>query len=54
MNQTFVKSVTEQLPQLGLLQDEPMKKHTTFRIGGSADYYAEPDIESNFKAYRDG
>ena len=44
MNQTFVKSVTEQLPQLGLLQDEPMKKHTTFRIGGSADYYAEPDM----------
>ena len=44
MNQTFVKSVTEQLPKLGLLQDEPMKKHTTFRIGGPADYYAEPDI----------
>ena len=44
MNQTFVKSVTEQLPQLGLLQDEPMKKHTTFRIGGPADYYAEPDV----------
>ena len=44
MNQTFVKSVTEQLPQLGLLQNEPMKKHTTFRIGGSADYYAEPDM----------
>lgn len=44
MNQTFVKSVTEKLPQLGLLQDEPMKKHTTFRIGGPADYYAEPDM----------
>ena len=44
MNQTFVKSVTEQLPQLGLLQYEPMKKHTTFRIGGPADYYAEPDM----------
>lgn len=44
MNQTFVKSVTEQLPQLGLLRDEPMKKHTTFRIGGQADYYAEPDM----------
>lgn len=43
MNQTFVKSVIEQLPQLSLLQDEPMKKHTTFRIGGPADYYAEPD-----------
>lgn len=44
MNQTFVKSVTEQLSQLGLLRDEPMKKHTTFRIGGPADYYAEPDM----------
>lgn len=44
MNQTFVKSVTEQLPQLSLLQDEPMKKHTTFRIGGPAEYYAEPDV----------
>lgn len=44
MNQTFVKSVTEQLPQLSLMQDEPMKKHTTFRIGGPADYYAEPDM----------
>ena len=44
MNQTFVKSVTEQLPQLSLMQDEPMKKHTTFRIGGPADYYAEPDV----------
>lgn len=44
MNQTFVKSVTEQLPQLSLMRDEPMKKHTTFRIGGPADYYAEPDV----------
>ena len=44
MDQTFVKSVTEQLPQLSLLQDEPMKKHTTIRIGGQADYYAEPDV----------
>lgn len=43
MDQTFVKSVIEQLPQLSLMQDEPMKKHTTFRIGGPADYYAEPD-----------
>ena len=42
MNQTFVKSVTEQLPQLGLLQDEPMKKHTTFRVGGPADLYVCP------------
>lgn len=44
MDQTFVKSVTEQLPQLSLMQDESMKKHTTFRIGGPADYYAEPDV----------
>jgi len=27
------------------MQNEPMCKHTTFRIGGSADYYVLPDNE---------
>lgn len=43
MNQEFLKSVKDQIPQLVVLQDEPMKKHTTFRIGGPADFYTEPD-----------
>ena len=25
------------------MKDEPMKKHTTFRIGGPADYFVTPE-----------
>ena len=28
--------------QENVMKDEPMKKHTTFRIGGPADYFVEP------------
>jgi len=30
--------------------NEPMKKHTTFRIGGPADYYVIPESESQIAA----
>jgi len=30
------------LPQLKLTRDEPMSRHTSFRIGGPADLFAEP------------
>ena len=30
--------------EVEFLLDEPMKKHTTFRIGGPADIYVEPSI----------
>lgn len=43
MDQRFLKSVEEQIPGLSVLEGEPMKKHTTFRIGGPADFYVEPD-----------
>lgn len=43
MDQRFLKSVGEQIPGLTVLEGEPMKKHTTFRIGGPADFYVEPD-----------
>ena len=29
--------------------DEPMKKHTTFRVGGPADYYALPETYNELK-----
>ncbi len=29
-----------------VLQDEPMSRHTTFRVGGPADYLVTPDMES--------
>ncbi len=28
-----------------VLTDEPMKQHTTFKIGGPADYFLVPDTE---------
>ena len=28
--------------------DEPMSRHTTFRIGGNADYFVKPGMEAIF------
>lgn len=33
------------IPAETILLDEPMKKHTTFRIGGNADMFVSPAIE---------
>lgn len=41
----FRALVTEQLPHLILAAEEPMERHTTFRIGGPAEYYAKPRRE---------
>ena len=32
----FDKAIEQYLPDLEVLQDEPMNRHTTFRIGGPA------------------
>lgn len=52
MDQRFLKSVEEQIPELKVLVDEPMKKHTTFRIGGPADFYVESDEKQLIKLLR--
>ena len=31
-------------------EDEPMKKHTTFRIGGPADYFVTPESKEEIQA----
>jgi UDP-N-acetylmuramate dehydrogenase len=41
----FLEKVKEMLPELTVLREEPMKKHTTFRIGGPAEYYVCPKVE---------
>lgn len=38
----LVNDLQAHFPQSTILVDEPMKKHTTFRIGGPADVYVEP------------
>ena len=35
----FYDEITTALPELKVLKDEPMRRHTTFRIGGPADYF---------------
>ena len=42
MKQWF-DSVTEAMPELVIRTEEPMSKHTTFRIGGAAEVFAAPD-----------
>ena len=38
----FDKAIEQYLPDLEVLQDEPMSRHTTFRIGGPAKRVAFP------------
>ncbi|MGL6200822.1 MAG: UDP-N-acetylmuramate dehydrogenase [Lachnospiraceae bacterium] len=42
MNQEFYDKLICIINEESILLDEPMKKHTTFRIGGPADYFAMP------------
>lgn len=44
--QKLAEALTEQFKDALILTEEPMKGHTTFRIGGPADIYVEPDFPS--------
>ena len=37
------KSLHEVLGRLNVLKDEPMKNHTSFKIGGNAEYFLKVD-----------
>lgn len=39
------KLITQDIPELSFLADEPMKMHTSFKIGGNADVLAFPSSE---------
>ncbi len=43
-------SLSQALPGMKILRDEPMKNHTTFRIGGPARIFAEPETEEQLTA----
>jgi len=46
MNQTgFYEQLCTILSKEQMLCKEPMSKHTTFRVGGPADYYVMPRTE---------
>ncbi|SCZ76629.1 UDP-N-acetylmuramate dehydrogenase [Pseudobutyrivibrio xylanivorans] len=40
----FYNELQKRFPEVDFIFDEPMKKHTTFRIGGPADIYVEPSV----------
>ncbi len=40
----FLEKLATIIPEQNISLDEPMKKHTTFRIGGNADMFVCPDI----------
>lgn len=45
MNQRLYERLTSVTAKERVLLSEPMKKHTTFRIGGPADYFVMPQSE---------
>lgn len=50
MNQNLYQKLINILDRENVLPDEPMKKHTTFRIGGPADYLVTPDSKEKVQS----
>lgn len=50
MKQNLYEKLTAVLGQEKVLTEEPMKKHTTFRVGGPADLFVMPSSEEEVKA----
>ena len=42
----FLNELKEKIEASLIHENEPMKQHTTFRVGGSADVLVTPDVES--------
>ncbi len=49
MNTKIYKEIAELLPSAEILYQEPMCKHTTFRIGGAADVFIKISEEEQLK-----
>ena len=43
MNDQFLTELENIMAGSGIFMEEPMKKHTTFRVGGPADVLVQPD-----------
>lgn len=49
MNQNVIEKFNNLLGEERVKVNEPMKRHTTFRIGGPADYFLMPSSEKELK-----
>ena len=45
MYTNFYNKLKTIIPEKTILLDEPMSKHTTFRIGGNADMFVSPEVK---------
>jgi UDP-N-acetylmuramate dehydrogenase len=52
MNQIFYNELLKENPGLNVSLEEPMKNHTTFHIGGPAEFFAEPDEQQLIRICR--
>lgn len=50
MSQKFCEELKNIIPEARIKADEPMKAHTTFRIGGPAKYFVIPETKEEIKA----
>ena len=46
----WIDTVFRELPKLKIMEEEPMKKHTTFRVGGPARALVEPGSAEDVKS----
>jgi len=50
MSQNFYEELKNIIPETRIKADEPMKMHTTFRIGGPAKYFVIPETKEEIRA----
>lgn len=48
MKQNLIQKISQYIPKDRIMQNEPMKNHTTFRVGGPAALYLELKTEQEF------
>ena len=49
MNLNFYDKLKDYIEETRIYKEEPMKMHTTFRVGGNADYFVVPKTEEEVK-----
>ena len=49
MNQSFYNKLTNIIGKDSILVDEPMSRHTTFRVGGPADFFVTPKAKEEVR-----
>lgn len=49
MNQSFYDKLNNVIGKDSILIDEPMSRHTTFRVGGPADFFVTPKVKEEVR-----